>query len=243
MDWRAEHVVDLDQQFILARHGATCLWKECKNHLSLRIENGIFSSLQTLFLGIVETSVSTVHHHETSFKGSRRERAAGQHYWSIFEPNHVVSAVNTKIEIKFEVCSDAAGEQDFALFYTHLKTYYTYWRTQQDFYSCVHWAALMICVVCSCEIWFQSCEASTDSSSSLSLNRTLETDFWGVGVLTGAADGNRNKYKQKLIFSWSHTELLMCPNRPGEMMSVNFGLCVFDSSITRSDKGTFAMAK
>lgn len=95
----------------------------------------------------------------------------------------------------------------------------------------MHWAALTICVVFSCEIWFQSCEASIDSSASPSLNRTLETDFWGVGVLTGDVDGNRSKYKQRLIFSWSHTELLVCLNRPGEMMAARelCSRCVWQS--------------
>lgn len=66
------------------------------------------------------------------------------------------------------------------------------------------------------------------SSSSLSLNCTPETDFWGVGVLPGDVDGNRSKYQPRLTFSWSHTEILLCPKGPGgeRWPRVNFGLGV-----------------
>lgn len=96
-------------------------WKR----VSPRIQNFIFSSLQTQFLEILTPSVTTVHHHETSFKEVNK-KTGQMSGWSICDHNHVISAVNTKIEIKFEVWSDAAGEQAFALFYTHLKTYYTH---------------------------------------------------------------------------------------------------------------------
>lgn len=50
-DWRAQHFVDLDQQFVPARHGATCLWRECKKDPrtdSPGTYNSIFCTLQTL---------------------------------------------------------------------------------------------------------------------------------------------------------------------------------------------------
>lgn len=93
-------------------------WKR----VSPRIQNFIFSSLQTQFLEILTPSVTTVHHHETSFKEVNK-KTGQMSGWSICDHNHVISAVNTKIEIKL-------GEQAFALFYTHQKP-----TTHTDMYA------------------------------------------------------------------------------------------------------------